>query len=259
MRIGALPPVQTPAIERDHQVTHVDRASRASSRQEVAPTRTPVTRADLRQAIGRALQSEGGGAAPSEGLVDVLTAHASLETASGDRMYNFNFGGIKGVSPEGKTALCRTHEVENGREITIRDGFRAYGTLDAGARDYVRTMKAQFRGALEPAARGDVVGFARELKKAHYYTASEADYARGLGAQLGLPAGDASSASSLGLASSAAGRRTDLGLTSADLARVEGALDAERWLDALSPSMSISSSSASSSRARQARDEDDDA
>ena len=129
--------------------TNVERAVGAT--RQVEPQRTPVTRADLRAAITRALERSADGQRPQAELVNVLTAHASLETASGDRMYNFNFGGIKGASASGNSAVCRTHEVLGGKDVVIKDGFRAYGSLDEGALDYVRTMKSRFGGALAPA------------------------------------------------------------------------------------------------------------
>lgn len=151
----------------------------ATRAHEVEPRRTPVTRGEIRAAIARGLERLDG-RRPSDATVDVLTAQASLETASGDRMFNFNFGGIKGRSPDGATAVCRTKEIVAGREVATKDGFRAYASLDDGALDYVRTMKQRFGAALAPAARGDVAGFAHALKSAGYYTASEADYTRGL-------------------------------------------------------------------------------
>ena len=181
--------------------------------------------------------------------MNVLTAHASLETASGDRMYNFNFGGIKGASASGNTAVCRTHEVLGGKDVVIKDGFRAYGSLDEGALDYVRTMKSRFGGALAPAARGDVTGFASALKKAHYYTASEADYARGLTSLMGAPTGQPSAVS----ATASLPPANNFGLSTAALSRVEGSLDAERWLGAMPASLSPSHT-----HAHKASEEEDD-
>jgi hypothetical protein len=232
----------------------------------VEAQRTPVTRADLRNSIRRALTESSGGDKPSEQMVDVLTAHASLETASGDKMYNFNFAGIKGRSPEGTTAICHTKEVVGGQEVTIKDGFRAYSSLDAGARDYVGTMKGQFSGALAPAARGDVAGFASALKNAHYYTASEVDYARGLSSLMNAPAGGAARPGTVAAPSiSHAFAATDLGLSTASLSRVEGTLDASRWMGGLEPaslssslSSASSSSSSASSRVHSASDDEDD-
>lgn len=146
---------------------------------EVEPRRTSVSQGELRDAIGRA-HSKVTGRAPSTATLDVLTAHASLETASGSHMYNYNFGGIKGRGPTGETARCRTHEVLNGKEVEIRDGFRAYRNIDDGAADYVRLMRDRFPAAMAQAERGDVDGFARALKQSHYYTADEKAYASGL-------------------------------------------------------------------------------
>lgn len=203
---------------------------------EVEPARTQVTRAEIRGAIARALEKDTGARA-NERTVDVLTAHASLETASGDRMYNFNFAGIKGRSPSGGTAVLRTKEVLEGREVSIRDGFRAYGSLDEGALDYVRTMRTRFGGALEPAARGDLDGFAHSLKKSGYYTASEKDYAKGLASLAGAP---------------------HVALPSGKtLERAERALDADRWGTSLD-SLPLSFSSPPARRAHRTHEAEED-
>ena len=214
---------------------HATPASTGVTRaREVKLERTQVSRAEIRGAIKRALVKVDG-AQPSDKLVDTLTAHSSLETASGDRMFNYNFAGIKGHSPSGMTAVARTREVLGGKDVEIRDGFRAYATLDEGGVDYVRTMKGRFSGALAPAARGDVAGFAHALKSAGYYTAAESDYARGLAGLMGLPATGAAREGSSQLAKGYVPH--ELGsLSSQGLARVEGALDRGRWLDALGAS-----------------------
>ncbi|MBX3258184.1 MAG: glucosaminidase domain-containing protein [Labilithrix sp.] len=170
---------------------------------EVEPQRTSVTRADLRGAIGRAHQRLTG-RAPSAEMLDVLTAHASLETGSGAKMYNYNFGGIKGAGPNGETARCRTKEVIDGREVEIRDGFRAYRSLDEGALDYVRLMRDRFGGAVARAEAGDVDGFARALKQARYYTADESKYASALRGLAGVPDGAPGPAVHAGPAASSA-------------------------------------------------------
>lgn len=171
MRIGASTPYVNSAA--------TEPRAPASNARQVDPERTSVTRADLRGAIGRAYQKVTG-QAPSSNVLDMLTAHASLETGSGAQMYNFNFGGIKGKSPTGETARCRTKEVFDGKEVEVRDGFRAYRSLDDGALDYVRLMRDRFGGAVSKAESGDVDGFAHALKQAHYYTADESKYASAL-------------------------------------------------------------------------------
>lgn len=152
---------------------------RSAPAREVEPKLTAVSRDDLRAAIGRAHQRVTGRSA-SPATLDILTAHASLETASGARMFNFNFGGIKGASPTGETARCKTHEIIDGKDVTIRDGFRAYRSLDDGAVDYVKLMHARFPGAVAEAERGNVDGFAHSLKASRYYTADEGAYAAAL-------------------------------------------------------------------------------
>ncbi|MEO8876697.1 MAG: glucosaminidase domain-containing protein [Polyangiaceae bacterium] len=165
MRIGASLP------------TNVERAAPSSS--DVAATRTPVSQADLRSAIGRAY-TKVNGRPPSNPALDMLTAQASLETGRGTQMYNYNFGGIKGTSPSGQTAHYMTREVENGQSIHLKQGFRAYKSLDDGAVDYVKTLQTRFGSAMPAAERGDVNGFAGALKSAGYYTAPESEYASAL-------------------------------------------------------------------------------
>jgi flagellar protein FlgJ len=150
----------------------------------VEPKKTTATQAELRGALERAHRVVFG--QPASGpMLDVLTAQVSLETGSGTSMYNYNFGGIKGAGPTGKTATLRTKEVLQGKTVEIRDGFRAYDTIDDGAADYIRLLRDRFGAALDAARRGDVDAFAGKLKQAGYYTASEADYARALRALTG--------------------------------------------------------------------------
>jgi hypothetical protein len=157
----------------------------ARSTIEVEPRRTVATPPELRAAIGRAYERVTG-KPPTSALLDTLSAQAALETGRGASMYNFNFGGIKGAGPHGETANCMTHEVTDSRQITLRQGFRSYRSLDEGAEDYVRVLSGTFGAAMSKAQVGDVAGFAHALKQGGYYTASEADYAtalRSLGGQ----------------------------------------------------------------------------
>ncbi|MDB4943519.1 MAG: hypothetical protein JWP97_3053 [Labilithrix sp.] len=172
----------------------------AQAAREVEPRRTPVTQGDIRGALARAHVKVTGRTA-SGATLDVLTAQASLETASGGRMYNYNFGGIKGSGPSGETAKLRTKEVLNGQEVEIRDGFRAYQSLDDGAADYVRLMKDRFPAAMAQAERGDTDAFAHALKKSGYYTANESDYAHGLRSLMGTGGASSPSHEMTGLAS----------------------------------------------------------
>jgi hypothetical protein len=175
---------------------------------------------DVRAALSRAVQAATG-SAPSAQTLDVLSAQVSLETAHGGAMYNFNFGGIKGESPSGQTAHYMTHEVLNGKDVTLQQGFRAYGSLDAGAKDYVSVLRSRFPQAFGQAMSGNVDGFAHALKQVGYYTASEQSYTSGLRAAAGLPAENATSTSAVASSTSISTYST-----SADLSRVLDALAA---------------------------------
>jgi len=175
---------------------------------------------DVRAALSRAVQAATG-SAPSAQTLDVLSAQVSLETAHGGAMYNFNFGGIKGQSPSGQTAHYMTHEVLNGKDTTLQQGFRAYSSLDAGAKDYVSVLRSRFPQAFGQAMAGSVDGFAHALKQAGYYTASEQSYTSGLRAAAGLPAESATSTTAVASSTSVSTYST-----SADLSRVLDAIAA---------------------------------
>jgi hypothetical protein len=151
---------------------------------DVDARKTPASMRDIRAALARALESATG-RPPSSQTVDVLAAQVSLETAHGGSMYNFNFGGIKGASPQGETANYLTREVLDGRDVHLKQGFRAYESLDEGARDYVSVLRARFPQAYTQATSGNVDAFAHALKESHYYTAPEQQYAAGLRAAAG--------------------------------------------------------------------------
>jgi hypothetical protein len=150
----------------------------------VAAQKTATEPVRFREALARAHQDITGKEAP-EPLLDVLTAHVSHETASGTKMYNFNFGGIKGASPDGLTAHYKTTEVLHGKSRKLVDGFRAYRKLDDGARDYLLFLQQRYGQAYAHAEHGDVAGFSRALKDKGYYTASPQSYAKGLARHLG--------------------------------------------------------------------------
>lgn len=141
----------------------------------VPVVRTKVSAPEIEAAIGRAhVRVMGTQASPS--FVKTLAAQAALETAHGQSMMNYNFGGIKGTSPEGMSARYRTFEVEHGNRVDITDGFRAYSSIQSGADDFVKTIAHRFPAAFRAAEHGDIDGYAHALKKSGYYTANEADY-----------------------------------------------------------------------------------
>lgn len=165
------------------------------ARVEVEPMRTRASMGEMRGAIDSAYRSLYG-RAPTKATLDTLTAQAALETGRGEHMFNFNFGGIKGTSPTGETARYRTREVVDGQSIHITDGFRAYRSLEDGAKDFVSLLSRRYAGALERADRGDVRGYAESLRSSGYYTAPVDEYALGLTRLVGELGGTSTSAPS---------------------------------------------------------------
>jgi hypothetical protein len=120
------------------------------------------------------------GEPPSPATVGILTAQWAHETASGDRMFNYNFGGIKGTGPSGLTVAYRTREGSGPTQTFGVDNFRAYETPAEGAQDYLSLLERRYSGALDAARAGDPNGFVRELKARGYFTGDEALYAKSI-------------------------------------------------------------------------------
>lgn len=156
-----------------------------AARTAAAPTSpalvTPVrTRLDGTQASDalRSAWTSVTGKPPSEQTVAVLTAQWAHETGNGASMYNYNFGGIKGMGPSGLSVSQRTKEGFGATEHTITDRFRAYRTAEEGATDYVKLLTRRFPEAVQAAQAGDPVGFVAGLKQRGYFTGDAAAYTR---------------------------------------------------------------------------------
>lgn len=170
------------------RISGIPSTSAQAPTREVEARRTPASPQDIRAALSRAMEAVTG-RRPHAGTLDILQAQVSLETGHGGQMFNFNFGGIKGTSPGGMTATYMTREVLGGQDVRLQQGFRAYGSLDEGARDYVSVLKDRFPAAFAQAVAGTIDGFAHALKQSHYYTASEQEYDAGLRGVAGLGPG----------------------------------------------------------------------
>lgn len=153
--------------------------TRAASQATVAPVKTPISGTQAAAAIGDAYERVMG-EKPSQETLAILTSHWSLETARGTRMYNFNFAGLKGKSPEGLSTELATREGHGSTAVRIRDGFRAYQSAEAGALDYVSLLERRYGSALEAAKAGDPAEFAVRLKQKGYYTGDERLYTSGI-------------------------------------------------------------------------------
>ncbi len=172
MRVQAAPPQAPARPEAAPRATE----ARGDAARVVKTQETPLSPGEIKGALQAAYHKLHGKAAPKE-LLDILSAQVCTETASGAKMHDFNFGGIKGVGPSGLTAKVRTREIIDGREERITDGFRAYRTPVEGATDYLSFLERRFPKALERAAEGDVSGYVAKLKAGRYFTADETAYA----------------------------------------------------------------------------------
>jgi hypothetical protein len=143
----------------------------------VAATRTKLDGEQAAAALSRAYENVTG-RPPSEKTLSLLTAQWAHETGRGASMFNFNFGGIKGVGPSGMSTAQRTREGWGETERVIVDKFRAYRTAEEGATDYVRLLAKRYPDAVQAAERGDAAGFVRGLKARGYFTGNEGAYLR---------------------------------------------------------------------------------
>ena len=143
----------------------------------VPPTRTRLDGTQAADAL-RAAFTNVTGQPPSEHTVAILTAQWAHETGNGASMYNYNFGGIKGMGPSGLSVSQRTKEGFGATEHTITDRFRAYRTAEEGATDYVKLLTQRFPEAIKAAQNGDPAGFVTGLKQRGYFTGDASVYTR---------------------------------------------------------------------------------
>lgn len=147
---------------------------------------TVATRATP-QEIYAALQAawqEYQGTTPTRASLLVLLSQWSLETGGGGASMCWNMAGIKHVPGDGHDyATYLTTEYANGVKQTLEQKFRAYPTLLDGVRDWMHVLLTTFGFAWSAVLAGDTADFAHKLRARGYFTAPEADYARGLGSR----------------------------------------------------------------------------
>jgi flagellum-specific peptidoglycan hydrolase FlgJ len=78
----------------------------------------------------------------------VVLAQSALESDWGRTVVGNAYFGVKGRAPSGASTTFTTHEVVNGRAITIDDAFRSYSGYDDAAEDYAKMLRnnPRFRG-----------------------------------------------------------------------------------------------------------------
>ncbi len=144
---------------------------------QVRRERTPMTGPDAEQALSQAW-SQVVGSRPSPETLSILLGQWAMETGHGKKMWNYNFGGIKGTSPEGLTTSYKTHEGYGDTRQAITDRFRAYSTAEEGAKDYVGLLARKYGDAIEAAKAGDPRDFVTALRAGGYFTGDPAAYTR---------------------------------------------------------------------------------
>jgi flagellar protein FlgJ len=208
-------------------------AQALASRETVAsgtPMLTPMREADAAAAISNAYRGVVG-APPSKATLAILVSQWSLETGGGRAMMDYNFGGIKGRSPSGHSVSYPTTEGSGDTARSVVDSFRAYGSANEGAVDYVRLLHDHFPSALCQARAGNPVGFAHALKSGGYFTGSEKAYSAAISATArrvigsGFEAAGTSSGSSSNWLGGLAGASPDAGGPGVDIAAFSYQLD----------------------------------
>lgn len=144
--------------------------------QNLVPVIRTKLSADQAQEALRTAWERVTGEAPTDKTLALITAQWAHETGNGASMYNYNFAGIKGKSPEGLSVAQRTTEGHGATERRIVDNFRAYRSAEDGATDYVKLLVRRFPDAVEGAKQGDPQAFVRGLKSRGYFTGHEGAY-----------------------------------------------------------------------------------
>src|SRR5690606_37514991 len=140
--------------------------------------RTPLTldqaRAHFRTAFQRVFSRD-----PSPEEEGVLLAQSAHETARWQKMWNYNWGGLKAVGGQAKVTL-NTTEGFGANARRLPQNFAAYGNATEGSSAWLGLLSRRYQEALERAAAGDPGGYARALNKRGYFTGNADAYARSL-------------------------------------------------------------------------------
>ncbi len=110
--------------------------------------------------------------------IAVLIAQGALETGWGQHVKGNAYFGIKGKSESGGSVSFATHEVVDGKSITIHDSFRAYASLQEAADGYGEFLRSNPRYAAAFAYTDQPDRFVDTAAAAGY--ATDPDYAHKL-------------------------------------------------------------------------------
>ena len=152
-------------------------ATRGATPTLVPAARTPLSGDQAAEALRGAWTSVHG-EPPSDETLSILVGQWAHETGRGASMLNFNFGGIKGTGPSGLSTSASTREGFGAGATRVSAQFRAYGSAEEGARDYVSLLARRYPDAVQAAGRGDAKGFVQGLKARGYFTDDEGAYSK---------------------------------------------------------------------------------
>src|SRR5271166_588297 len=124
------------------------------------------------------------GNAPSKDQVAMVLAQNALETGHRKSMWNYNVGNI---ATNGKDLydyfddITTSEQVKKGVWKKMNLKYRAYPSLDAGVKDYLKTLSSgRYTNAWQHILHPDPIAFSKSLKESGYYTANEAPYTKTL-------------------------------------------------------------------------------
>jgi hypothetical protein len=153
-------------------------------RQDVLTQTTPLTPLQAAGYLAEAWRRVVRSPPLNRSILEILVAQWSHETGSGRSMNNWNFGGLK-YGGGGLAAVYNlTHEVVNGQRVELRGAaFQAYPNAQTGAAHFVTFLTDRERvSAIQQylANPGNATAYARELKRARYFTSEFDVYGRDL-------------------------------------------------------------------------------
>jgi hypothetical protein len=164
-------------LERARRAPEATETNPPASALLVAAQRTRLSGSEAAEAL-RSAWTHVRGEAPSQETLSVLVGQWAHETGRGQSMLNYNFGGIKGTGPSGLSAAYNTREGWGEGATRGVARFRAYGSAEEGARDYVGLLARRYPDAVSAAEAGDARGFVQALKTKGYFTDNVASYSR---------------------------------------------------------------------------------
>jgi hypothetical protein len=147
---------------------------------QVARQATPVSAQDLANALATIWPVVIGGAAPA-GAITVLLAQSAFETGAWKACWNWNLGNVKHTPGDGFDWFVMTaSEGEGANQTMVSSAFRAYPSLQAGAKAYLAILRQRFSSAWSYVLDGDTDGFVQALKDQNYFTGNLEQYQAGV-------------------------------------------------------------------------------